>query len=436
MNNSHLINLDVEQGIIGAVLANHLALNALPRELSAEHFAHPAHQRIWQAIRGVTGAGDVVNAALLRHRFENCPDLISVGGGKYLQDLALASIVVIKIDYYARVLMNLAARRQLVALAAEVSDRASTLEDVQACEVAAGGVRQLQAIINQTMQNTMFDGNALMNMLSDDYKRQVKPVSTGLSRLDKSMGGGLVSGFMYGIGGRKKIGKTMLVATISTSLARQKVKHLVVCAEMHPKEVFMRMLGSMVGCGTSAFRDGSAFSSPDLRDAIIDASKEISEYCLFVAEPGISFEKLREVVACAQATKGIQGYILDYWQLVGGREGRKGLVEHLDEVAQWIADFGRKNNLWSIVMSQLNQEDNTRGGEGLRLACDQLYFLKPCGDNGGDINIPARWLQMAESRYTQWMDIGGEQNPYLELVNGTHFKELPSKLTLKDFAPE
>ena len=41
---------------------------------------------------------------------------------------------------------------------------------------------------------------------------------------------------------------------------------------------------------------------------------------------------------------------------------------HPVEIAQWIADFSRRNGIWSITMAQLNQEDNTRGGEGIRLA--------------------------------------------------------------------
>jgi hypothetical protein len=116
--------------------------------------------------------------------------------------------------------------------------------------------------------------------------------------------------------------------------------------------------------------------------------------------PGLTFTKLKETVYRA-AQSGIKGVILDYWQLVGGKESRKSTAEHQDEVAQWIADFGRESGLFNIVMAQINQEGNTRGGEGLRLACDQFYQI-----NRDDITQPAMWLEMMETRYTKWLNVG------------------------------
>jgi hypothetical protein len=87
----------------------------------------------------------------------------------------------------------------------------------------------------------------------------------------------------------------------------------------------------------------------------------------------------------------------------------------LDEVAQWFADFGRKNGIWTITMAQINQDGNTRGGEGIRLAFDQVYKIRGMGEEEKeeDISRPDRWIEMMDTRYTEWMNIGSQLQPGL-----------------------
>ena len=59
-----------------------------------------------------------------------------------------------------------------------------------------------------------------------------------------------------------------------------------------------------------------------------------------------------------------------------------------------------------------------RGGEGLRLACDQYYTLNR------DIGDEYAWLEMGESRYTMYEDVGDKNSPGLILKkNGPHFAD-------------
>ena len=119
---------------------------------------------------------------------------------------------------------------------------------------------------------------------------------------------------------------------------------------------------------------------------------------LYEDAPGLTFDGLKDMVSRAVAKGKIKGYILDYWQLVGGKPKNKNTAEHLDEVAQWIADFARKHNIFAVVAAQINQEGNTRGGEGIRLAFDQVYQINReqgreeawAGDAGHPIHPVAR----------------------------------------------
>ncbi len=69
-----------------------------------------------------------------------------------------------------------------------------------------------------------------------------------------------------------------------------------------------------------------------------------------------------------------------------------------------------------LVAAQVNQTGNTRGGEGLKLASDMYFTLhREKGAQGA-------WLEMEETRYTLYTDVGSAQEPGLWLSKtGPHF---------------
>jgi predicted ATP-dependent serine protease len=89
-------------------------------------------------------------------------------------------------------------------------------------------------------------------------------------------------------------------------------------------------------------------------------------------------------------------------------------------VAQWLADYCRQQDIFCVVMGQVNREGNARGGDGLNMACDQLYEI--CRPEN---NANSRWLEMKATRYTKWVDVGTESSPTYRISDeGTHFEQI------------
>jgi hypothetical protein len=174
----------------------------------------------------------------------------------------------------------------------------------------------------------------------------------------------------------------------------------------------------------SAFRTGYA---EQVVDKIKEYNGQAPRNTIYLDAPAITFDRLKHAVVTAHMRHGIKGFILDYWQLVSGKDGRASEAYHLGEVAQWIAEICRKLDIWALVAAQINQDGNTRGGEGMRLAFDQVYHLQPVGQDGGDITLPGRWLEMMDTRYTQWANIGSPDMAGLMLnEKGLFFEEVTS----------
>jgi replicative DNA helicase len=243
-----------------------------------------------------------------------------------------------------------------------------------------------------------------------------KPYSTGLRLLDEAMEGGLYANKSYAFCARKKMGKTMLAATISANLNNSGVKHLFICGEMSPEEILQRMLCRELRVESSEFRLNKKNLSKRIEQL------EIKDNLFFRNAPGLTFDELKHILDHAVIKLGVKGVILDYWQLVGGKKPSKSTAEHLDEVAQYLADYSRQKGLFNITFAQINQEGNTRGGEGIRLAFDQVYDIK-APEN--DPSTSVRYLEMMETRYTQWQDIGSESSPRFKIVkDGLFFEEI------------
>ena len=236
--------------------------------------------------------------------------------------------------------------------------------------------------------------------------------STGLSKLDKVMGGGLYAGKAYGLQARKKIGKTILLGTISYNLNILGTKHLWVTAEMNDQELEHRQLARALNKNSLAFMNGN-IDADEINNYLKDAPDNVH----YANASGISLTELEKLIDRAVDELNIQGVIVDYLQLIKGKS--QNITEHLEYVAQSLASIVRQRQIWCIVAAQLNQENNTRGGEGMLLAFDMVFNLNR------DKYKSDAWLEMTESRYTSYVNIGSKNKPGLKLEqNGPFFSQL------------
>jgi replicative DNA helicase len=126
----------------------------------------------------------------------------------------------------------------------------------------------------------------------------------------------------------------------------------------------------------------------------------------FLDLAGIGFDRLKLMLTSFVRRKKIRIVIVDYWQLIGGQRRAQSRAEFLDEIAQWFSEFAKQENISILMASQTNQEGNTRGSEGMRLAFDQVYQLHPSEAHEGGL-----WIEMMDTRYTPWNNLGNDSQP-------------------------
>jgi len=386
------VDLDLERQVLSTVLAYPEAMKHT-EGLKATDFADEAHRLIFSEMRRQLNENERPSPASVG---------LKIGNPAYFASL-MTTPALLEIAHAVDILIELSARRAVEWIAKgavySLENGASSAEAIQQLSPLTSG----ELLEPQTRK--MHDSGKVSRDILADLDRAVFPFKTGLEKLDEAMAGGMYPKKAYGIAARKKVGKTIMLGTISHNLNMDGVKHLFICGEMGEKEIQQRVLCRALGLFPSAFRTGYA-ERPMVMQRLQEYTRTAPKNTLYLDSPGITFDKLKHAVTTAYMRYGIKGFILDYWQLVAGKSGRDSEAFHLGEVAQWIAEIGRKLDIWSLTAAQINQDGNTRGGEGMRLAFDQVYHMQPLGDGDGDITLPGRWLEMMDTRYTPWMNVG------------------------------
>src|ERR1700744_1507341 len=140
-------NLQAEQALLGALLANNRAYERVSDFLAAEHFADPIHGRIFHAIARRVDAGQLADAVTLKAEFEHSGVLDEVGGTTYLAQLLSAMVGIINAGEYGRAIHDAWLRRQLIDIGETVVNNAfgadAELDGAQQIEAAEHSLFQL-----------------------------------------------------------------------------------------------------------------------------------------------------------------------------------------------------------------------------------------------------------------------------------------------------
>jgi replicative DNA helicase len=407
--------IEAEQALLASVLVEPRDFAKIAH-LRAEDFVEPWHQEVWKAILDVFNSGADPHRLAVAPRLPKHIDL-------YTLKLSRSVVTTLNNEGYAKVVRDMAIRRELKGLlevcALTADDHTKTSD-----ELIAQVIGDLQRMSKEGAKPAL-SKQAVAIRIAEGMRKPAKFFTTGLPTFDKAIGGGFFAGKCYGVAARKKVGKTCFAATVSHNMNCYGTKHLYLAGEMSPEEIEQRNMARVLKINSVEFLKRGNTKLPGM---VADYALEVPDNMIYEAAAGCTLDDIRRMVARAIVQHGITGFILDYWQLVGGKGRNESEEYHLRNVAQWVADTCRKEGLWALVLAQVNQEGNTRGGEGLKLASDCYFTLHREKDEEG------AWLEMEESRYVLYADVGSEQYPGLWLnKHGPYFEDMgtPSRMTAR-----
>lgn len=374
-------NLEAEQALLGSLMFDNAVFERLSDRLRGAHFYEPFHQRLFEAIEDHIRQGMLAEPTILMERFKQDPAFQEFGGLRYLADLVDRAPPGANAPDYARVVYDLALRRDLIRIGGEIIKEAPQPETA-AIDQIEQAEQQLYTLAETGKPSSGFVsfGHAVagaLQMAEEAFRRDGKlaGLATHFDDLDKKLGGLHPSDLLI-LAGRPSMGKTALATNIAFNVARnyrweptpegrKTVSGGVVAfysLEMSAEQLAMRILSDASGVSSDKLRKGEIDTSDYGR--IRDAAIEIGESPLFIdATGGLSISKL---AARARRLKrmdhGLDLIIVDYLQLIttGDTGGQKNRVQEVSEITGALKALAKELSVPIIALSQLSRQVEAR----------------------------------------------------------------------------
>lgn len=413
----NLSNSKMEAAVLGTILSNNDLLYKVLDALTENCFSEPVHRDIFVCMKKLMDEGEQISPLRLYNKYAT---ILSDDNKHYIASLtSLHNPVTLKTN--VKHLADLAHRRSVHTLCQESMDNVTSF-DKTGMEHVGEILTKATSIITSSNSDSAIGMQSAVDIILRDMKAE-KPsymAKTGLKLVDKAMAGGMQKGRVYAFMAAAKCGKTMIATMISNSLNDSGHKHVFICAEMGSGEITQRMLGQRLGVPTSVFLS----KDKTVIDKIVTELETLKNNVIFEDAPGIELEHLKSLMELHVHKNKIEGFILDYYQLVSGCEKNGTQAQHLENVANWIHRVCKRHQIWCLLLVQTNDEQKVLGSRGLNRACDQGYLIERPLDEQGDPKDTTACLKLRFSRYTRTFNLGTPDYPYLKIhPNGTHFEE-------------
>lgn len=251
-------NVEAEQALLGAVLVNNTALDAIPPALEPRHFFEPLHMNIFDAMKDLQKAGRLISPVTVKALIPS--DMIEmtdeVTGARenkqpshYLARLARDAVNVGWAPDFARTIMDCAARRACIQLGDKMDEAAYSL-DIDIMDEVGTLRGRFEDVVRA------LNGPEKAHTLSDAAKRSLVATADayqgkGLSGVDYGLPflmnliGPLLPGQLIIVGGMTKHGKSSLIEQMVAGAAMNGHPVWVNSGEMKGEELARRSLARL-----------------------------------------------------------------------------------------------------------------------------------------------------------------------------------------------
>jgi replicative DNA helicase len=375
-------NMQAEQALLGALLANNRAYERVSEFLAPEHFVDPINGRIFQAVARRIEAGQLADPITLKAEFEHSGVLDEVGGTAYLAQLLSAMVGIINAGEYGRAIYDAWLRRQLIDIGEIVVNNAF------GAEPELDGVKQIEAA-EQSLFDLAKEGGSSGGFIrfevalkqaveaADRAFKQpghVSGMATGLRDVDKRLGGLHPSDLLI-LAGRPGMGKTALATKIAfgaakvlQAQARQRDPAAmanrtvaIFSLEMSAEQLATRLLAEESRVSGDRIRRGDINDKDFLK--FVEVSRDISSLPLEIDDtPALSISALRTRCRRLQRTKGLALIVVDYLQLMRPAAGTRpeSRVQEISQITQGLKAIAKELAVPVLALSQLSRAVESR----------------------------------------------------------------------------
>ena len=357
-------NVEAEQAVLGAMLLSHDAVIVAMEKLQSQDFYRDVHRIIFEAMEHLHRENKEIDVITLPDELKRMKKLDDVGGLEYVLNLPNLVGSAANIEYYANIVAEKALARNLISTCTELTTEAydgqketeALLDDAE---------RRLLQLSDTKNRGDFASVGAVVEVTLDkitklyENKAGLTGLPTGFRDLDR-MTSGLQPSDLILVAARPSMGKTAFTLNIAQNVGVRQHKTVAFFSlEMSQEQLVQRLLCQIAHIDSQKLRTGQ-LNSDEEWTRLTDACDKLYESPIYIDDtPGISVAEMRSKARRLKSEHGLDLIIVDYLQLMQGRNAESRQQE-ISEISRSLKALARELKVPLIALSQLSRSVESR----------------------------------------------------------------------------
>ena len=357
-------NVEAEQAVLGAMLLSHDAVIVAMEKLQSQDFYRDVHRIIFEAMEHLHRENKEIDVITLPDELKRMKKLDDVGGLEYVLNLPNLVGSAANIEYYANIVAEKALARNLILTCTELTTEAydgqketeALLDDAE---------RRILQLSDTKNRGDFASVGAVVEVTLDkitklyENKAGLTGLPTGFRDLDR-MTSGLQPSDLILVAARPSMGKTAFTLNIAQNVGVRQHKTVAFFSlEMSQEQLVQRLLCQIAHIDSQKLRTGQ-LNSDEEWTRLTDACDKLYESPIYIDDtPGISVAEMRSKARRLKSEHGLDLIIVDYLQLMQGRNAESRQQE-ISEISRSLKALARELKVPLIALSQLSRSVESR----------------------------------------------------------------------------
>ena len=357
-------NLEAEQSVLGAALLSPDAMYDVLEITSADDFYDPNNKEIFSVIYELARKNAPVDALTVSEELDKRGSLNMVGGRAYIAGLASAIPTTANAGEYAKIVVEKAMIRRLIAKADEIVAKGydKSMDANQLLDYAENGIFDISQSKNKGKYTPLKDilaRNIEAMDLAAKQKGGITGVTTGFRELDAKTSGWQKSDLII-LAARPGMGKMAFALSLALNAATKAGKSVMIFSmEMAMEQLSARLLAMESKVEMQKIRTGT-LEQRDWTDFTV-AMEILAKAPIYIDDtPGLSIMEMKSKCRRLKAEGKLDMIIIDYLQLMNTEGRADSRTQEVSVLTRNLKLLARELDCPVIVLSQLSRAPEQR----------------------------------------------------------------------------
>lgn len=361
---------ELEEAVLGAIMLEKNAFDAVVEILKPECFYVDGHQRIFRAMQGLANKSQPIDILTVVEELKSREELDMIGGAYYVTKLTNTVVSAANIDSHARIILQKFIQRELIRISGEIIGDAYE-DSTDVFELLDDAESKLFEITNQHLRSSIQPiDSVLVNTIQriEDMRHRnedITGVPSGFKNLDRVTYGWQNSDLII-LAARPGVGKTAFALNLARNAALHPTKTTPVAffsLEMSASQLVQRILAAESEIMLEKIARGK-MEEHEMKQLYAKGIQRLSQAPLFIDDtPALNIFELRAKCRKLKNKYNVGLIIIDYLQLMSGTgENRNSNREQeISNISRNLKGLAKELNVPIVALSQLSREVEKRG---------------------------------------------------------------------------